>query len=159
YFKDKPEAAAAFYRRALEVDADDNHARAQLGASLVRSMQYQEALPILDDAIARDPGNYPAHASLATALFKLKRYADAAREFVWLIRSRPEVAASYYFLANSFEHLGDCEQALRCYQEYVRRADPAVNKSEVEEATLRIAQFQRLAKEGKCKSPSKPKKK
>lgn len=159
YFKDKPEAAATFYRRALEVDADDNHARAQLGASLVRSMQYQEALPILDDAIARDPGNYPAHASLATALFKLKRYADAAREFVWLIRSRPEVGASYYFLANSFEHLGDCEQALRCYQEYVRRADPAVNKSEVEEATLRIAQFQRLAKEGKCKSPNKPKKK
>ena len=157
YFKDKPDAAATFYRRALEVDANDNHARAQLGASLVRSMQYQEALAILNEAITREPGNYAAHASLATALFKLKQYPGAAREFLWLIRSRPEVAASYYFLANAFEHLGDCAQALRCYQEYLRRADPAVNKAEVGEATLRVAQFQRLAKEGKCKSPSKSK--
>ncbi|MFY9610548.1 MAG: tetratricopeptide repeat protein [Blastocatellia bacterium] len=155
YFKDKPDAAATFYRRALEANANDNHVRAQLGASLVRSMQYQEALPILSAAIAREAGNYAAHASLATALFKLKQYPEAAREFVWLIRTRPEIAASYYFLANSFEHLGDCEQALRCYQEYVRRADPVVNESEVDEAKLRVAQLQRLAKEGKCKSPSK----
>jgi tetratricopeptide (TPR) repeat protein len=156
YLKEKPDAAAAFYRRALEIDPNDNHARAQLGAALVRSMQYQEALVILNEAITREPRNYAAHASLATALFKLKQYPGAASEFVWLIRTRPEVAASYYFLANSFEHLGDCAQALRCYEEYLRRADPAGNKAEVEEATLRVAQFQRLAKEGKCKSPSKP---
>jgi tetratricopeptide (TPR) repeat protein len=129
----------------------------QLGASLVRSMQYQEALPVLNEAIARNEGDYAAHAGLATALFKLKQYPGAAREFVWLIRTKPEIAASYYFLANSFEHLGDCEQALRSYQEFVRRADPAVNKTEVEEATMRVAQFQRLTKEGKCKSPSKSK--
>jgi tetratricopeptide (TPR) repeat protein len=157
YFKDKPETAATFYSRAVEVDAGDNHSRVQLGASLVRSMQYEKALPVLSDAIAREPGNYPAHASLATAFFKLKQYPDAAREFVWLIRTRPEIAASYYFLANSFEHLGDCEQALRAYQEYVRRADAAANKTEVEEATLRVAQFQRLTREGKCKSASKSK--
>ena len=157
YFKDKPETAAAFYRRAVEADSNDNHARIQLGASLVRSMQYQEALPVLNEAIARNTGDYAAHASLATALFKLKQYPEAAREFVWLIRTKPEVAASYYFLANSFEHLGDCEQALRSYQEFVRRADPAVNKTEVEEATMRVAQFQRLTKEGKCKSPGKSK--
>ncbi len=157
YFRDKPDAAATFYRRALEVDVNDNHVRAQLGASLVRSMQYQEAVAFLNEAITREPANYAAHASLATALFKLKQYPGAAREFVWLIRTRPDVSASYYFLANSFEHLGDCAQALRCYQEYLRRADTAVNKAEVEEATLRVAQFQRLAKEGKCKSPSKSK--
>jgi tetratricopeptide (TPR) repeat protein len=157
YFKDKPETAATFYNRAIEVDANDNRARVQLGAALVRSMQYEKALPVLNDAIARETSNYAAHASLATALFKLKQYPDAAREFVWLIRTRPEIAASYYFLANSFEHLGDCEQALRAYQEYVRRADPAANKTEVEEATLRVTQFQRLTREGKCKSASKSK--
>jgi tetratricopeptide (TPR) repeat protein len=120
-------------------------------------MQYQEALAVLNEAIARNEGDYAAHASLATALFKLKQYPEAAREFVWLIRAKPEIAASYYFLANSFEHLGDCAQALRSYQEFVRRADPAVNKTEVEEATMRVAQFQRLTKEGKCKSPIKSK--
>jgi len=157
YFKDKPDTAATFYSRAIEIDANDNHARVQLGASLVRSMQYEKALPVLTDAIAREAGNHAAHASLATALFKLKQYPEAAREFLWLIRSRPEIAASYYFLANSFEHLGDCEQALRGYQEYLKRADPAANKSDVEEATLRVTQFQRLTREGKCKPAGKSK--
>jgi len=157
YFKDKPDTAATFYSRVVEMDANDNHSRVQLGASLVRSMQYEKALPVLTDAIAREVGNYAAHASLATALFKLKQYPEAAREFYWLIRTRPEIAASYYFLANSFEHLGDCEQALRSYQEYLKRADPAANKTEVEEATLRVTQFQRLTREGKCKSASKSK--
>src|SRR5215216_5740629 len=95
YFKDKPEVAANYYQKALEADPTKNRARVQLGASLVRSMKYEAALPFLVEAINREADNYVAHANLATALFKLQRYPDAARQFVWLIRTRPEVAASY----------------------------------------------------------------
>ena len=109
YFKEKPAVAADYYQKALDANPNDNGARVQLGASLVRSMQYEAALPVLAEAISREPANYPPHASLATALFKLKRYPEAAREFIWLIQSRPEVAMSYYFLAISLDHLGDCE--------------------------------------------------
>lgn len=155
YFQEKPETAVEFYRRAVEADPKDNRARAQLGASYLRSMQYEAALPVLNDVIAREPDNYPAHASLATTFFKLKQYGMAAREFIWVIKARPEIAAGYYFLAISFDRLGDCEQALRAYHEFIRRADPSSNKSELEEAGVRAGALQRLIKEKKCASPGK----
>jgi len=157
FFKEKPAQAAGFYKRALEADPKDNRARVQLGAALVRSLQIEAALPVLADALSREPDNYSAHASLATALFKQKRYTEAAREFIWVIRVRPEVAASYYFLAISLDHLGDCEQAYRSYKEFVHRADPSAYKNEVEEANARSVQLQRLIKERKCSSPDKKK--
>lgn len=157
FFRDKPEVAADYYRKAVESEPNNNRARVQLAASLVRSMKYETALPVLADAIGREANNYAAHANLATALFKLQRYPDAAREFVWLIGVRPEVAASYFFLAISLDRMGDCQQALRAYQEFARRADPVASKNEVEEANIRLGLLQRLAKEGKCKSPLKGK--
>ena len=155
FFKEKPAQAADYYKRSLEADPKNNRARVQLGAALVRSMQIDAAMPILTDAIRLEPDNYGAHASLATALFKQRQYPEAAREFIWIIRVRPEIPASYYFLAISFDHLGDCEQASKAYQDFVRRADPASNKSEIEEANARLSQLQRLIKERKCIPPGK----
>jgi tetratricopeptide (TPR) repeat protein len=120
-------------------------------------MQFDAALPVLAEAVSREPNNYPAHASLATALFKLKRYPEAAREFVWIIRARPDVPASYFFLAISLDHLGDCEQAYKSYEEFLRRADATAFKNEVEEARIRSGQLQRLIKERKCNSGNKGK--
>jgi tetratricopeptide (TPR) repeat protein len=154
FFKEQPDVAAEYYRQALAVDPTDNRARVQLGASLVRSMQFEPALGVLTEALTRDADNYAAHANLATALFKLKRYPDAAREFLWVIRAKPEIPASYFFLAISFDKLGDCQQSLKCYVEFVRRADPASNKNELLEANTRIAQLERLIKEKKCASGS-----
>jgi len=155
-FKANPGAAAALYLRAVELDPKDNRARTQLGSSYLRSMQYEAALPVLNEAIRREPDNYPAHASLATALFKLNQHPLAAREFIWVIKARPEIAASYYFLAISLDKLGDCEQAVRAYQEFMRRADPSSLKSELEEAGGRVGALQRLIREKKCVSPNKP---
>ncbi|HET9531734.1 MAG TPA: tetratricopeptide repeat protein [Blastocatellia bacterium] len=152
FFKDKPELAASYYRRSVEADATRNNARVQLGAALVRSMQYEQAVPVLETAVSSEPENYVAHANLATAFFKLKQYPQAAREFIWIIQRRPDTAASYFFLAISLDKIGDCEQAMRAYQEFVRRADKAAMGSEVEEANIRLSLLQRLAKDGKCKS-------
>jgi tetratricopeptide (TPR) repeat protein len=157
FFKERPAAAVEYYRRAIEANPKDNNARVQLGAALVRSMQFEPSLPVLAEAIAREPNNYAPHASLATALFKLKQYPEAAREFIWIIRARPEVPASYFFLAISLDHLGDCELANKSYQDFVRRADAVANKNEVEEARTRSVALQRLIKERKCGSKSKSK--
>jgi predicted Zn-dependent protease len=113
-------------------------------------MKYEEAIAVLNEALGTDPNNYAAHANLATALFKLKRYPDAAREFIWVIRTKPEIPASYFFLAISLDKLGDCAQSLKAYEEFARRADPAALKSELEEANTRIRDLQRLIREKKC---------
>ncbi len=157
FFTTQPEVAASYYTRALEVNGEDNRLRVQLGAALVRGLKAEAALPVLAEAIRREPNSHAAHANLATALFKLNQYPQAAREFLWVIQSRPEIAASYYFLAICFDKLGDCQQATRAYQEFVKRADPAANKSDVEDANLRLGLLAKLAKEGKCKTVMKGK--
>src|SRR5262249_41493184 len=156
-FKEKPDLAIDYYRRALESDPANNRARVQLGASLVRSMQFDAALPVLAEAISLEADNYFAHVNLGTAFFKLRRYPEAAREFIWVIRSRPELPASYYFLAISLDHIGDCEQALRGYREFVSRADIVAYKREVEDANIRVVQLERLIHDKKCKPPVKGK--
>lgn len=155
-FKEKPEAAARYYQRAVEV-APTPRNLVQFGASLVRSKQFQEALPVLQSALAKEPNNYQAHANVATAFFELKQYAAAAAHFIWLIRARPENAVAYHFLAISFDRIGDCAQALKSYREFLKRGDPVVNKTELEDARIRVSLLEKLAKSGKCKSPTRSK--
>lgn len=157
YAATKPETAVSYYAQAVKLDPANNRARLQLGVLLLRASRYEEASAVLGEAVQREPDNYNAHAHLATTLFKLKQYAPAATEFLWLLRVKPEVSVSYYFLAISLDHLGDCPQALRAYQEFTRRADPQVNQKEIEDAGLRIGLLQKVEKAGKCKPPVKGK--
>lgn len=157
YSKARPDLAADYFRRALDAEPGNNDTRVRLGACLVRSRQFAEAMPILDEALARDPHSYEAHASLATALFELKQYPRAAGEFIWVVRARPDAPIGYYFLAISLDRIGDCEQGLRAYREFLGRADPSANRKEIDDATIRVSLLERLAKDGKCKSPVKRK--
>ena len=150
YANENPEAASGYYRRAMELEPKNNEARAKYGASLVRSRQFDAALPVLSEAISRDSGNYQAHASLGTALFELKRYPEAAAEFIWIVRAKPELATGYYFLAISLDRIGDCDQALRGYREFMKKAG-AQSAKEMDDARIRVSLLEKLAKEGRCK--------
>ncbi|MBI3653019.1 MAG: tetratricopeptide repeat protein [Acidobacteria bacterium] len=157
YFQEAPEKAAQYYQRAVQAEPANNRARVQLGAALVRAMQFETAIPWLSEALNREPENYVAHANLGTAYFKLKQYLGAAQEFIWIVKVRPETAVSYFFLAISLDHLGDCPQAMRAYQEFARRGDVATYKMELEETRIRLSLLQNLVKAGKCKAPVKAK--
>ena len=156
-FKEQPERAAEYYQRALTVRPSDNRARVQLGAALLKATKYDQASVVLSEALTRDANDYAAHANFATALFKLKDYPRSANEFIWLIKAKPEVAASYYFLAISLDQLGDCAQALKAYQAFIQRASADKNQMEIDEATRRSNDLQRLIKEKKCRTAAKGK--
>lgn len=152
YFKDRPEVAAGYLRRAVEADPANFAARAKLGIALVRSRQFQEAIPILEEALARDPEDQSARAWLATALFELKQYQRAALEFARLASAKPNLATARYFLAISLDRMGDCSAALEQYRKFVQIADPASNKKEIEDARIRLSLLEKLARDGRCKS-------
>ncbi len=157
YATDKPDLASGYYRRAVEVEPQNNGARVSYGASLVKSRQFETAIPILAEALSSDPDNYQAHANLGAALFELKRYPQAAAEFVWIVRAKPGLATAYYFLAISLDRIGDCEQSLRAYREFLKKADASGNSKEIEDARIRVSLLDKLAKEGRCKPLSKGK--
>jgi predicted Zn-dependent protease len=149
--KDDPTAAAGYYRTACDVDSTNNEPRVRLGAALVRSKNFEESLPILQAAVGADPENFQAHSNLATALFELKQYPQAAQQFLWVVNRKPGLAVAYYFLAISMDKLSDCPDALRAYKEFVKAAEPTANKAEIEDATIRIDLLEKLAKHGACK--------
>ena len=149
--KDDPATAVGYYRTACDVDPANNDARVRLGAALVRSKQFDDSLPVLQKALELDSENFQAHSNLATALFELKQYGPAAQQFIWLVNRKPGLAVAYYFLAISVDKLSDCPDALRAYKEFVKLADPVANKTEVEDARIRIDLLEKLVKHGTCK--------
>jgi tetratricopeptide (TPR) repeat protein len=99
-----------------------------------------------------DPENFAIHANLATALFELKRYAEAKPEFQWLIAKKSDLAIAYYFLAIAHDNLAEYSQALTNYQKFLQIADAKQNQLEIEKVNFRLPILEKQIKSGKGKS-------
>lgn len=151
YRRDDPAKALDYCRRAVEADRSNVNYAVGYAAALVQGKQYDAAAPILQKIIEIVPDNFAAHANLATALFQLKRYPEAKGEFEWLTRAQPGAAGAYLFLGIIHDEAGEYIEALACYQQYVKLADPAVNRLDIEKVNLRLPLLQKQIKEKKGK--------
>ncbi len=151
YRKDDPAKALDFCRRAADAEPSNINHAIGFAAALVQGKQFDQAVVILLKIIKIVPENWTAHANLATALFQLKRYAEAKTEFEWLTVRQPKSPAAYYFLAIAHDQLEEYLDAMANYQQYMRLADPAQNKLDLEKVNLRLPLLQKLIKDGKGK--------
>jgi len=117
---------------------------------------FDEAENILRRVIAAEPDNYTAHGNLALALYEMKRFADALPEYEWLAKARPEIAATYFFIATAHDNLGEYPQALETYQQFLAHADPANNKLEIEKVNLRLPTLRAQIQRGQGVKQKKP---
>jgi len=151
YAPNHPEQAVEFYLRAYSLDQNNVDYKVKLGSALVRSKQSDKGLGLLQSAARERPDDYTVHANLATALFTLKAYGDAAVQYQWIVKARPQQAIGYYFLALSLDKQEFHEDALPAYETFLKLADPVVNKNEIEAANLRLPGLKRLIAEKKGK--------
>lgn len=158
FSKDQPDKAAGYYQTVLDIEPGNTPALVQLAAAQMRGKQYEQAIATAQKALANEPDSVPAHSTLATSLFELKQYPQAAPQFLWIVQKKPQLVIGYYFLAISLDRMGDCYDSLNSYKEFARRADPAVNKEEIENAQIRVSLLEKEAKHGRCKPASKGKK-
>jgi tetratricopeptide (TPR) repeat protein len=133
-----PQKSAESYRRANEIDPANPKYATGYAAALIQLRRFAQAEPILRRVIAASTNEYVAHANLALALYELKRFAEALPEYEWLAASRPEIAATYFFIATAHDNLGEYQQALEAYQKFLSRADPVNNKLDIEKVNLRL---------------------
>ena len=98
--------------------------------------------------ISASPDNFVAHANLATALYELKSFAEAIREYQWLLKSKPDTVVAYLFIATAHDKIGEYEDALAAYQIFLARADAKTNELEIEKVKLRLPSLQRQIKLG-----------
>ena len=143
-----PLRALEFYRRASDIQPRNLDYATGYAAALVQARRFSEAAAILRRIISQAPENYVAHANLATALYEEKRFSESLVEYEWLARAKPEIAATYFFIATAHDFLGAYPQALAAYQKFLAVASTQKNKLEIEKVNLRLPVLRNQIKRG-----------
>lgn len=159
YLPSKPELALEHYQAAARLEPQQPNHQIGVASALVKLRKFQEAVAVLRPLTGqnlREDLAYVATTNLATALFELDDFPNAARVFVRVLEfqqrrgDQKRAAITLYFLGICFDKLGDLEQALRAYEQFLSLASPE-NQLEVEKVKLRMPSLQRQLKEGKGK--------
>lgn len=146
YRRTDPLKALNYCRTASEVEPNNIAHAVGFGSALVQAKQFDAAVGLLRKLMEIAPENLTVRANLATALFHLKRYPEAKAEFLWLTGAQPKSAGAYLFLGIIHDQLGEYLDALANYQHYLRLADPAANKLDIEKVNFRLPALQKLIK-------------
>ncbi len=144
-----PAKALAYCQQASQAEPENIEHAIGFGAALIQARRFDDAIGLLTKLVGHAPENSTARANLATALFQAKRYQDAKKEFRWLLERQPSLTVAYYFLAVSHDNLAEYMDAMANYQEYLRRADAARDKDEIDRVTLRIPILERQIRSSK----------
>ncbi|HQU84136.1 MAG TPA: tetratricopeptide repeat protein [Pyrinomonadaceae bacterium] len=151
YRKDDPAKALEYCRRASEAEPSNINHAIGFGAALVQAQKFNEAVNLFTRLKGFAPDNYTIRANLATALFQLKRFAEAKTEYQWLTEKQPDLAITYYLLGIVHDQLNEYLDAMANYQQFLRLADANQNQTEIEKVNLRLPALQKLIKEKKGK--------
>jgi len=143
-----PSRSADYYRRASDLEPRNTDYATGYAAALVQARRFAEATTILRRIILLVPDSYVAHANLATALYEQKRFADSLVEYEWLARAKPEIAATYFFMATAHDSLGAYPQALSAYEKFLATANVQKNKLEIDKVNLRLPVLRNQIKRG-----------
>ena len=146
-----PAAALEYCRRASEAEPHNVKHAVGYGAALVQSRRFEDAAALMGRLRPFAPDNVTLRASLATALFELKRYEEAKPEFRWLAEKQPQRPIPHYFLAITHDQLQEYVDAMANYQRFLKLADPEQQRLEIEKVNLRLPALDRLIKEKKGK--------
>jgi tetratricopeptide (TPR) repeat protein len=153
------EKALEQYLAAAKIEPSQPTHQIGAAASLVKLGRFQEAAGAARQALAQNPKEDVAifaRTNLATALFKLDDFQNALGEYIRIFEyqrkrgDRKRTALTLYFLGICFDKLGDYEQALKAYEQFMTLAS-AENKLEIDKVNLRLPSLRNQIKEGKGK--------
>jgi len=87
---------------------------------LMNGEQYKEALPYLDDLIARDSISTIYRHNRAVTLFNLKKYRRALADYEILSAAVPEESEYIFQIGNAYEQLDSAEVAIDFYTKAIK---------------------------------------
>lgn len=117
-------AAAAYFRKGLELAPENPSLRHRLGTALFMMQDFRGARQHFEEVVRLSPDYPQAHFSLGVMLQADGRHAEAVERFSAALRSRPSYAEARVRLANSLRRLWRPGDALRHYEQ-VLRLNPA----------------------------------
>jgi serine/threonine-protein kinase len=87
---------------------------------LMDEQHYKEALPYLDQLIARDSVNTIYRHNRAVTLFNLKKYNEARADYEILSTAVPEESEYVFQIGNSYEQLDSSQLAIEFYTKAIQ---------------------------------------
>ena len=114
--KEAYEAAAAAAESYLEGNPRDATATYLLGALYYLLGNYEQAIPVLERAVAMEP-DAASHYALANAYYEAQDYTKAVAHYQAALAADPQHAASAFGLGGAYESLGKIEEAIAAYRQ------------------------------------------
>lgn len=112
---DRPDGAAAFYRRVIAAGAGDAAAHLGLARAASRKRDFAQAIEHFQRALELAPTNHDAHLDLGVAFHTLRRFPDAEACHRRAVALRPQSAVALYNLGAALQDQGKYEEALACH--------------------------------------------
>ena len=111
---------ATLWRHALQATSDNYVAASGLGQALVEQGRYQEAVPLLEEAIRLNPNPARAHDLLGVALAYQGKMDEAIAELSTAVRIQPDLADAHNNLGLVLASRGRMAEATAHYREALR---------------------------------------
>lgn len=143
-----PARSLELYKRAVEIEPRNAEYATGYAAALLQLRKFAEAATILQRVLQAAPDNYAAHANMAAALYELKLYKQAIVEYKWINGARPDLAVVFFFIGSAHDQIGEYEDALAAYENFLRRADAQTNALEIDKVNLRLPILRRQIERG-----------
>ena len=123
-FQGRHEEAQRRLRRALDLDPNSAFVHGYLGVSYGFAVDYEAALPVLDDAIRlspRDPLLVIWHLCKGWAALNSERYRETIEFTTVAAEANPSFPDVYAVLAAAHGHLGDAAAATEALAKFLQR--------------------------------------
>lgn len=137
------------FRKVVQRRPDFVEARTQLATMLLEAGNAQEALILLEGAIKYDQFSTPIHLGLGDTYRLLGRYADAKREFEWVVTREPNLPQIHYNLGLLYlfapsipgmtpkQQVTEAIRELKRFQEVRRKSDRDDSEELLQRAKLK----------------------
>ncbi len=137
---EKADEIAADSLKALEDNPDSAIIRRMAIDYLLRNERLEDALPVIDDGLERQPENYELHTTKLNVLVGLSRMDDLGDALRTMVATFPEDEPSRQYLMAWYLERGDNDGAEQFLRDLASRPDAE------DEAHMAVIQFLRLTK-------------
>lgn len=112
---EKFDASFEMFRHCLHIDSTSSAVLFELSSYYIQLNQPEKAVSLMKDAITHAPNNQEYRNTLATLLFNLGMFGEAADEYEILAKAFPEKPELNYYLAESYTRMGEIGKAIDTY--------------------------------------------
>ena len=112
---EKFDSSFEMFKHCLEIDSTSSVVLFELSSYYIQMDRHETSVSMMKKAVAYSPGNQEYRNTLATLLFNLGMFGEAAEEYEILAEAYPNKPELNYYLAESYSRMGEIGKAIDTY--------------------------------------------